>query len=57
MVAAQCICSASTPASVMSVTPFHWVADPGNTKGSPLLAAEAAWTASVWPMFIALPTA
>jgi len=40
-----------------SVTPFHWVSDPGNTKGSPSSRQTAACAASVWPMFIALPRA
>ena len=30
--AAQCICSASNPASVMSATPFHWVSTPGTRR-------------------------
>ena len=41
----------------MSVTPFHWVSEPGNTKGRPCSRQIAAYAASVWPMFIALPRA
>ncbi len=40
VVAAQCICSASNPASVMSVTPFHWVLGPREHEGQPLLATD-----------------
>ena len=40
VVDAQSMCSASRPASVMSVRPFHWVSDPGKTNGSPAVPAE-----------------
>ncbi len=40
VVAAQCICSARMPASVMSVSAFHWVSEPGNTNGRPVSRAD-----------------
>ena len=45
------------PASVMSVSAFHCSDEPGKTNGCPVSRHSVAYTASVTPMFIALPTA
>ena len=54
---AQRRCRAIWPASVMSVSPDHWAAEPEKVSGRPFSRHRVAYTASVVPMFMALPTA
>ncbi len=57
VVAAHTRWSASRPASVTSVTASHCSREPGKWKRRPVSRQIAAYTASVTPMFIALPRA
>ena len=57
VVAAHASCCASIRASVTSVSAFHCSCEPGKMNGSSLSRHSVAYTASVCPIFIALPGA